>query len=180
MVQIFDGQGRKISGIIERRDMSIVFSPDAPFPEGQTIKVCISNLADSRGNDVEFYRFDPELAAMEWWGTKHCYSFSIVPDLRVTKTFLDRSTPSFRIYFSRQVASDSLDGVHVRLGQDGPVLATRVRYNPTLFRLTLVLDEQLDPDQPLVVSLPPTVHTPDGRYLSHRGSSDLVVTAPTE
>ncbi len=180
MVQVFDGQGREIPGAVERQNMGIVFIPDAPLPDGQTIKVCVSNMEDSQGNKVEFYRFDPELDAMEWWGTTHCYSFGILPDLRVTKTFLDRSTPSLRIYFSRQVASDSLEGVQVRLGRDGPLLATRIRYNPTLFRLTLVLDDRINPDQPLVVTLPATVHTPDGRYLSHPGTLALVVTDPTE
>lgn len=111
---------------------------------------------------------------VEHWSQRHCYSFSTRPTLEVGRTVFDSATATMRIYFTDQVAADSLGGIVVLSGLDRTPLDSRIRYNPTLSRLTLMLDPGQGSQDPILVALPATIHSLDG-HLLEEGKGDEIL-----
>ncbi len=177
-IQVYDEQDRPVSGTVRAEPFSVVFVPDAELRKNSTYRVCIDGLRTASGSPIRGYRFDPELEQIEPWSSRHCYRFSTKPTLEVAKTVFDRTDSVLRIYFSDDVAADSLLDVEVRVGLNETPIDSRIRYNPDMRRLTILLDPDHSGEGPIVVTLPDSVHSLDGNHLANGQGDEIVLQDP--
>ncbi len=139
---------------------TVVFQPDDPLAPDTTHQVCLTHLSTQSGARVRSFRpaaDEPTVLPL----ADGCYTFETGPALRLLRVLAQPEERRIDLYFSRECALDTLEGIRI-LTQDGQDIEHRLRYAPSLHRVTLYVGVSSGAHPSFILEVPDTVSAPDG------------------
>ncbi len=152
----------------------ITFIPHEELSSGEVFFVCLSHsLKTVNGGSIYTYKIDPDLEHVEPLESR-CYSFSTKPDLVVRGAFSLSSQKEIRVYFSRDLDLESFTESDITYKQNQNTDTVTMRYSPTKKMLLLYPQGGARLDQPLTLTIPGSISTPDGVHLDEQELEILI------
>jgi len=169
-------KGDSIQGdfAINQSGTQITFIPHEELTSGEDFVVCLSHsLKTVSGGSVDTYKIDPDLEHVEPLKNR-CYSFSTKSDLVVRGAFSLSSQKEIRVYFSRDLDLESFTETDITYEQNQNTDTVTMRYSPTKKMLLLYPQGGARLDQPLTLTMPGSISTPDGVHLDEKELDILI------